>query len=203
MMKSTPGQVLERTDVPTLAPDDPAFHIVRRKRDDRDGGLGRVTRRDPLECVRDERASPSPGFGPGLFLLLANASGQLVPDQVLRALEQVMLRLGDGQAGRLLQVRQRLVLRRLQVLLQLLDVYLAIGEALLSPLDLGGLALERELGLRDLRFEPGNVGAPVLNLGLDVGAQLDRELSRLDLRLAADRLGLPLGDTHARRAPDE
>ncbi len=106
-----------------------------------------MARRDALECVGDERARAASRLGAGLLLLLPNAARELVPDQVFRPLEQVALRLGDGQAGRLLQLRQRLVFGGLQFLLQLLGVRLAVGKALLPAVDLRALALEVVLRL--------------------------------------------------------
>ena len=202
MMKSTPGQVLERPDVAALAADDPALHVVGRKLDDGDRRLGRVAGRDPLERVGDQRACAPPGLRPRFLLLLADAPRELVADQILGALEQVALRLRHGQAADPLELAERLVLRRLQVLLELLDVHLAVVQPLLATLDLRLLAPELVLGGGDLLLDPGGLRAPVLHLGLDLGAQLHRQLARLDLGLAPDRLGLPLGHVHARPAAE-
>ena len=100
------GQVLERADVAALAADDPALHVVGGQLDDRDGRLGRVARGDALERVGDEGPGAAPRLGPRLLLQLADAAGELVPDQVLRALEQLVLRLGDGQPGDPLELRR-------------------------------------------------------------------------------------------------
>ena len=196
------GQVLERADVAALAADDPALHVVRRELDDGDGRLGRVARGDPLERVGDQRPRAPPRLRPRLLLLLADAPRELVPDQVLRALEQVALRLRDGQPADPLELAERLVLRRLQLLLELLDVHLAVVQALVAALDLRLLPRDLVLGGRDLLLDPGGLGAPLLHLGLDLRPQLDRELARLDLRLAPDRLRLALGDVDARPAAE-
>ena len=82
------GQVLERADVATLAADDPALHVVGRQLDDRDGRLGRVARRDALERVGDEVARAPLRLRPRLLLELPDAAGELVPDELLAALEQ-------------------------------------------------------------------------------------------------------------------
>ena len=74
---------------------------------------------------------------------------------------------------------------------------LPVGEALLSALDVRRSPRDLVLGLRQLLLDLGGLAAPALHLRLDVGAQLDGELARLDLRLAADRLGLALGDVDA------
>src|SRR4029453_10321767 len=87
---------------------------------------------------------------------LSPATGELVPDQVARALEQVALRLGHAQAGDPLQADEGLVLGRLQLLLQLLDVDLAVVQPLLAPVDLGSLPLELVLRRRHLLLDPGS-----------------------------------------------
>ena len=78
---------------------------------------------------------------------------------------------------------------------------LAVGEALLAARDLGQLALDLVLGRRDLLLDLARPAARrLLHLALDLGAQLDRLLARLDLRLAPDRLRLALGVVHERAA---
>ena len=52
-----------------------------------------------------------------------------------------------------------------------------------------------------LSSSAGSFRAPLLDLILDLTSKLDGHLACLDLRLAADRLGLALGDMHARTAP--
>ena len=138
--------------------------------------------------------------GPRLLLLLADALRKLVTNQVLGALEQVGLRLRHCQTADALELAQCLVLRRLQLLLELFDMHLAVVQALLAALDLGLLPLDLVLGGGDLLLDPGGRCPPVLHLALDLGAQLHRQLARLDLRLAPNRLRLPLGHVHARAA---
>ncbi len=196
------GQVLERADVPALTADDAALHVVGRELDDRHRRLGGVAGGDALERIGDQRSRAAPRLGPCLLLLLADAARELVADQVLRALEQVVLRLRDRQPGDVLELCHRLVLGRLELFLELLDMRLPVGEALLAALDLRRSARDLVLGLRQLLLDLGGLGAPALHLRLDVCAQLDGELARLDLRLATDRLGLALGDVHARAGPE-
>ena len=104
---------------------------------------------DSLERVGDQGPRTSPRLRSRLLLLLADAASELVPDQVLRPLEQVVLRLGDGQPGDLLELRERLVLRRLQLLLELLDVRLPVRKPLVATLDLRRSARELVLGCGD------------------------------------------------------
>jgi hypothetical protein len=197
-----PGQVLERPDVAALAADDPPLHVVGRKLDDRDRRLGRMAGGDSLERIGDQRACAPAGLRPRFLLLLAHAARELVADQILRALEQVALRLSHRQAPDSLELAERFVLRRLQLLLELLDVHLAVVQPLLATLDLRLLAHELVLGGRNLLLDPGGLRAPALDLALDLRTQLHRQLASLDLSLAPDRLGLPLGHVHARPAAE-
>ena len=87
------GEVLERADVATLAADDPALHVVGRELDEGDRRLGGVARGDPLERVGDEVAGAPLRLGPRLLLHLPHAARELVADELLRALEQMRLRL--------------------------------------------------------------------------------------------------------------
>src|SRR5207237_5619157 len=110
-------EVPERADGAALAPDDAALHVVRGKLDDRDGRLGGVARGDALEGVGDEVARLPLRLAAGLLLELPDAARELVPDEVLRALEEVRLRLADGHPGAALQLLQLLVPRLLQLVL--------------------------------------------------------------------------------------
>src|SRR5207237_2061875 len=127
------GAVLERSDVPALTADDPALHVVRGELDDRDRRLGRVARRDALEGVGDECPRLPLRLAPRLFLELAHAARELVAHEILRALEQVGLRLAGRHPRDPLERRELLLLRVLEVLLELLPVRLPVGDPLLAP----------------------------------------------------------------------
>ena len=90
------GEVLERPDVATLPADDPPLHVVRGELDDADRRLRRVARGDALEGVGDERPRAALRVGAGLLLELPHGARELVPDQVLRALEELSSRLGHA-----------------------------------------------------------------------------------------------------------
>ena len=190
-------QVLERADVAPLAADDAALHVIGRQLDHRDRRLGRVAGGDALERVRHEIARAPARLAPRLLLELARRAGELVPDQVLRALEQVRLRLDDGEARDPLELLHGLVLRGLQLLLELAHVRLAVREPLLAARDL--LVAPRDLLLRGLRalVDLRDLGAAVGDLLLDLRAQPDGLLACLDLPLAPDRLRLARGDADA------
>jgi hypothetical protein len=57
---------LEGADVATLTADDAALHVLVRKSDRRDGGLGRELGGNPLHRDRDDLAGPPVGFLAGL-----------------------------------------------------------------------------------------------------------------------------------------
>ena len=64
---------------------------------------------------------------------LAHAARELVPDQLLRALEQVRLRLADGHPGDALELAELALAGLFQLVLELLSVGLAVGDPLLAP----------------------------------------------------------------------
>src|SRR5437763_1681140 len=111
--------MLERTDVAALAADDPPLHVVRRQLHDRDGRLGRVARRDALQRVCDEIARAPLRFRFCLLLERADASRELVADELLAAIEQMCLRLLQREAGNALELRLLRELCLLQFLLEL------------------------------------------------------------------------------------
>src|SRR5262249_57706066 len=80
-------QVLERTDVAPLPADDPALHVVGRQLDERHGRLGRGAGRDALQGVGDEVPRPALRLAGRLLLELPDAAGELVPDLLLRILQ--------------------------------------------------------------------------------------------------------------------
>ena len=57
-----------------------------------------MARRDPLQGVGDEVACTALRLGTGLLLELPYAARELVTDEILPALEEMLLRLADGQA---------------------------------------------------------------------------------------------------------
>ena len=62
------GRQLERADVPALAPDDAALHVVRGQVHDGHGGLHRVVRGERLDGRREHLARLALGALPRLFL---------------------------------------------------------------------------------------------------------------------------------------
>ena len=125
--------------------------------------------------------------------LLPDTPGELVADEVLGALEQVLLRLGDGHPRQAFELAYLALLRVLQLGVERFRRLFAVGEALFAARELDEPAfdlfvscLEALLGSRDLT-------SPLLDLRLDPGSQLDGLLASLDPCLAAHRLRLALG----------
>src|SRR5262249_8195294 len=135
-------QVLERADVAALTPDDPTLEAAGRELDHGHGRPGRVTRRDPLERAGHASASAPPSAPARLPLPLPNATGELVAHEVLRALEQLLSRRLRGEAGDPFQGDDLLALRLPELLLEGLDVHLAVAEPLLAPDELVQLLVD-------------------------------------------------------------
>ena len=83
------GQVLERADVAALASDDAPLHVVGRQLDDRHCRLCGMARGHALERIGDEVACSPAGIRLCLLVELANAAGELVADELLRAGEHL------------------------------------------------------------------------------------------------------------------
>ena len=160
------------------------------KLDERDGRLGRMARGDPLEGVGDE--VPRAALRLRLRLLLDRPHHRAISWRTSSSvrLEDLALRVGRREARDPLELRELRVLRRLQLLLELASRASrgrrAPARGARAPRPCASTSCLRRgdalLGLDRLR-------PPVAELALDVGAQLQRLLARLDLRLAADRLG--------------
>ena len=67
-----------------------------------------------------------------LFVELAHAACQVVADELLGLLEEARLRLVHGHAGDALELGELTLLRLFEVVLELLDVHLAVRDALLA-----------------------------------------------------------------------
>ena len=150
-----------------------------------------MARRDPLEGVGHEVPARR-RLRPRLLVELPDATRELVADRLLRAVEEVRaLRL--GHRGDPLELLQLLLLRPLELLVELLRGDLAVVHALLAARELGQLPIEVLLERRDALLGLGDLRATVAHLLLDLRAECQLALTRLDLGLAADRIGLPLG----------
>ena len=108
--------------------------------------------------------------------------------KLLGALQQRGLRLADGHAGDRLEQLELALVRLLELLLELLGVHLAVGDALLAPLELEAAAVELLLAVEQPLLDLLEPAALVVQLALELGAHLDRLLARLD---AAPRAGSP------------
>ena len=185
--------MLEGADVPSLAADDSALHVVGGELDDAHGGLGGVARGDSLECVRDERAGLPLRIGPRLLLELPHGAGELVADEILRPLEQLRARLAKRESAYALELAEHLVTTGLELLLKLLRMDLAIRDALLAPGELLALRLELSLLLLQRAPRPWPSERATPGSRSPGRPQLHGVLAGFDLGLPPRRLGLPLG----------
>src|SRR6478736_178878 len=107
-------------------------------------------------------------FGPGLLLHLAHLACELVADQVLRALEQVVLRLGHGHPGQPLELAQLVLLRLLQLGVEPLGRLLPVCEPLVPARELDELLLELVLLRLEALLGACDLAPPLLDLRLDL-----------------------------------
>jgi hypothetical protein len=152
-----------------------------------------VARGHPLERVGDEVARTALRLGAGLLLEHPHAAREVVADELLAALEQVRPRLLLCHACDPLELGLLGELGLLQLLLQLPEVRLAVGEALILAGEVDELPLDLLLLGEDALLDLQHRLAPVGELRIDLGPELDGLLARLDLRLPPQRLGLALG----------
>jgi hypothetical protein len=146
-----------------------------------------------LERIGDKGAGAPAGIRARLLLHLPDVPCELVPDEILRAFQELLLRLVHGQPGDPLEGGDLVVLRLPQLFLQRLDVHLPVAEALLTANELGELLVDLLLLLENTLLDLHDLDAPILDLSLDLGAELDDLLTRLHLCLTANRVGLALG----------
>ncbi len=99
------GQMLECSNVAAFTTDDPALHVVGGKLDDGDRRLGGVARRHALECVGHEVPRLPTGLSGRVLVELPHAPRQFVADELLGALEDLRLRIFEGQPGNSFQTR--------------------------------------------------------------------------------------------------
>ncbi len=90
-----------------------------------------VVRGHALERVGDEVARPALRLAARLFLGLADAARELVPDKLLGALQEMRLRFVDGHSRDLLELLELRLACGFQLVLKLLGMRLSVGEALL------------------------------------------------------------------------
>ena len=103
-ISSTPVAGLEGADVPPLAADDAALHVVARQVDDRHRGFDGVLGGAPLDGVRDDLLRPLRGGLPGLRLQPLDQVGGVAARVGLELLEEQLARLVGGESGDALQL---------------------------------------------------------------------------------------------------
>ncbi len=200
------GRHLEGADVPSLAADDPPLHLVVGQHDDRDGGLGHVVRRRPLDGHADDPLGLLVGLLAGLVLDALDDVGGLDAGLVLHHPHQLFARLLGGQAGDLLELAPLLLEHALELALTLLGVLLAdreraveLGQVLVPAGEIVGPLFEvvfllGEAALLHLELRPALAGEL-----LELAARLEKLLLGGDLGLAHLGFALAPGVFHDRR----
>ena len=207
------GEVLERPDVATLPPDDPALHVVGGKLHDGHRRLGGVTRRDALQCVGDEVSRPALRLRTRFVLERPHAARELVPRLLFPTLEEQRPCLGLRQPRHALELGELGLLRLLELLLELANVLLPVGDALVAARELLELLLDLGLFRQDALLDLQHLCPPVGQFRVDLAAQADSLLAGLDLRLTPHSVALaariveqlvadPAGFRHSCRAED-
>src|SRR5262249_28210643 len=100
---------LDGADVPSLAPDDAALHVVARQRDDRDRPLGDVFAGQTLDRDRDDLLRAPIPFLARFGLDVADVPGGVVTCFLGHLLDERPLRLVARHARRLLEALAHLV----------------------------------------------------------------------------------------------
>src|SRR5206468_2468963 len=101
--------------------------------------------------------------------------------------EQPRLRLGDAHAADPLELLELTLFRLFQLVLELLDVHLAVGEALIAALELLLPALGLVFAGQETFLDLRHPCALFSDLALDLGSETDGLPRRLDLGPAAER----------------
>ena len=156
-----------------------------------------MARGNPLQGIRNKVARATLRIGACLVLERADAPCELVPRLLLAALEHQCPRVRLGQAGHPLELGDLGALRLLELLLELPDVFLPVGEPLIAARELLELLLDLELLRQNALLDLQNLSASVdyfnikvdKEIGVDLASQPHGLLARFDLRLAPH--GLP------------
>ena len=191
MMKSTPVRCSSVADVAPLTADDAALHVVGGQLDERDGRLGGRARGDPLQRVGDEVARAPLRLGRRLLLHLPDAAGELVADLLLAT------RRGSAAAPRRSSSPRSARARRCCASLS----SFRSSCSCLRWTSRSATPCSRRVSSVSFRSMSSSFArtrssifthrvAPLAQLRLELGAQLDRLLARLDRRLAARRVGV-------------
>ncbi len=188
-----PGDGLERADVPALAADDPALHVLARQREDGHGRLARLLGRDPLDRDRDDLASAFLALLARPLLDLAHGPHGLA----LGVVDHLRPERLPGLLGRhlrdLLEPPAVLLGRVLELLPHHLELPVPVVQLLRPPVELVELAVDRLL----LLGEPLLLALDLLAARAEVLLRISPERSDLvlglDERLTRQALGLTLG----------
>ncbi len=178
------GRGLERTNVSAFAPDDPAFHLVARERDGRDGGLGRVLGRKPLSRHRDDPLGVALRGATGLLLDVARQGACLGSRLIFYPLEDLPARVVGREPGDPLEPAPLLLDQLVGLRLASPQVELALGQRLFLKPELSLLTrdvLQLPLQCPAAILHPPLGPLPLLPASLDLAIELFAELERFHL----------------------
>ena len=197
------GRELEGADVPALAADDSSLHLVVRQRHRRHRRLGGLLGRDPLNGERDDLLRLALGVPSGGLADLADLVGGLGVRLFFHPAHQLGLGVLGRHAGELLEPATFFAV-------QLLELFFAIGQRLLTAAEVAGaladflVALLEQLDLpiedRLLLDDPALLALDFLAAAADVQlgglAKLDDFLFAGNHRALLEVLGFALGVGH-------
>ena len=188
-----PGRGLERADVPALAADDAALHVLARQREHRDRRLARLLGGDPLDRDRHDLAGALLALLAGALLDLAHRGHRLALGLVDDLRAERLLGLGRREPRDLLERGPVLRRRVLELLADQRELAVAIVQLLGPPVGLVDLAVDGSLLLRQAFLLALDLVAPGPDVLLGLAPERADLVLRLDQGLARQAFGLALG----------
>ena len=165
------GSRLKGADVPALAADDAALHVVVGQVDDADGAFRHVVGGALLNGQRDNVPRLLFAFFPGPGLNVPNHGGGVVIRVLLHPLDQHLTGLVLRHARNALQLLQLLVLAFFQLIRFLLQIGGALGQRFLPLFQTVLFLVEGLLPLQDAALTALHLRPAVLALPIQLGLQ--------------------------------
>ena len=173
-------RLLEGPDVPALAADDPALHLVGREMDHRHGVFGRVVGGDPLHRGDDDVARLLGCLVAGGALDRASDSDGVVLGFLANGFEQERLRLLGAHLADPLEGADLLLLGPRQLLARLVELPLALHELPVALLEHVGALVDLLVALEEPPLEGGEVCALAASLLLHLALEPELLVLRLE-----------------------
>ena len=186
------GNLLEGTDVATLAADDATLEVIGRNVHGGNGNLGGVVGGTALNSQRQDFLSGLVALGANLLLGLANDRGGLMGNLATNLVEELLVSVLAGQVGDTLELRGLLSAELLKLAGALLDLASLAGQLVLTLVEGIVAAIEGLLALHHTVLERTNLVLALLVLGLGSLLVLDDLLFSLEQSLFFEGLSLAL-----------